>query len=89
MVEISGLNYHFQSECKFAKEFKVCQRCKEPYHQNEYNNHVAEKHCIPAKNPNVANRCPLCHTDHTPAGKVGWETHLLQNTCPNNPRSFG
>jgi hypothetical protein len=43
--------------------------------------------CIPAKNPNIANRCPLCHTDHTPPGKVGWEVHLLQNTCPNNPRT--
>ena len=37
--------------------------------------HVAEKMCIPAKNPNVANRCPLCHTDNTPPGKVGWDVH--------------
>jgi centrosomal protein CEP104 len=54
---------------------------------NEYDQHIAEKMCIPAKNPNIANRCPLCHTDHTPPGKIGWEVHLLQNTCPNNPRS--
>ena len=53
----------------------------------DYDNHVAEKACIQFKSPNVANRCPLCHTDVTPAGKVGWEVHLLQNTCPNNPRS--
>ena len=45
--------------------------------------------CVPAKNPNAANRCPLCHMDHTPAGKIGWEVHLLQNTCPNNPRTMG
>jgi len=89
MVEVSSLNYHYQNECNYKKEFKQCSRCKESYHQNEYNQHIAEKMCVPTKNPNAANRCPLCHMDHTPAGKIGWEVHLLQNTCPNNPRTMG
>ncbi len=89
MVEISSLNYHYLNECDFKKEFKQCGRCKEAYHISEYNQHVADKMCIPSKNPTTANRCPLCHSDHTPSGKVGWEVHLIQNSCANNPRTSG
>ena len=27
--------------------------------------------------------------DITPAGKIGWETHLIHQGCPNNPRTSG
>jgi len=75
------------NECNFKKEFKTCTRCKEAVHLTEYERHVAEKACGVAKSPTVSNRCPLCHTDFTPPGNVGWEIHLLQVTCPNNPRT--
>lgn len=88
-IEISNLNYHYLNECQAKKEFRTCTRCKEPVHTKGYDQHVAEKMCIPAKNPNIASRCPLCHTDITPAGKIGWEVHLLQSTCANNPRTNG
>jgi centrosomal protein CEP104 len=87
IVEVSALNFHHQNECEYKKDFRQCPRCKEIYLTGEYNQHVAEKMCMPAKNANIANRCPLCHTDNTPAGKVGWEVHLIHNTCPNNPRT--
>ncbi len=54
---------------------------------SNYDQHVQEKICNPAKNPTLANRCPLCHTDITPAGKVGWDKHLLQIGCMYNPRT--
>lgn len=86
-IEISNLNYHLLNECKHKKDYRLCTRCKEPIYTSEYDLHIAEKLCIPAKNVNVANRCPLCHTDTTPPGKVGWDVHLIQNQCPNNPRT--
>jgi len=43
--------------------------------------------CVPAKNPLSYIRCPLCHLDYIPGGKVGWGVHLQQNGCPNNPRT--
>ncbi len=54
---------------------------------SNYEQHVQEKICNPAKSPTLANRCPLCHTDITPAGKVGWDKHLLQIGCMYNPRT--
>ena len=87
IVEISGLNYHYLNECAKKKEFKQCPRCKEPVLIKDYDAHVTDKSCNPFKAPTVCNRCPLCHNDVVPAGKVGWEVHLLQQTCPNNPRT--
>ena len=87
ICEISGLNEHYLKECQFKKEFKVCNRCKEPILVRDYDSHVKDKSCNQFQSPNVCNRCPLCHTDIVPAGKVGWEVHLMQQTCPNNPRT--
>ena len=87
IVEISGLNYHFLNECAQKKQFKQCPRCKEAVLLKDYEAHVADKSCNQFKSPNICNRCPLCHNDITPSGKVGWEIHLLEQMCPNNPRT--
>jgi hypothetical protein len=55
--------------------------------KSEYNIHKADAQCIPFKPLSLASRCPLCHQDITPPGQNGWSIHLLQQTCPNNPRS--
>jgi centrosomal protein CEP104 len=87
IVEISTLNNHFLYECAQKKQFKQCPRCKEAVLVKDYEAHVADKSCNPFKSSNTCNRCPLCHNDITPAGKVGWEIHLLDQMCPNNPRT--
>ena len=87
IVEISGLNQHFLNECAQKKQFKQCPRCREAVLIKDYQAHVTDKSCNPFKASNICNRCPLCHNDITPAGKVGWEIHLLEQTCPNNPRT--
>ena len=87
IVEISNLNHHFLNECAQKKQFKQCPRCKEAVLIKDYEAHIADKSCNPFKSSNVCNRCPLCHNDITPAGKVGWENHLLEQMCPNNPRT--
>ena len=66
VVEISSLCSHLLEECAKLRLFRKCPRCKEPIHVEEFNSHVEEKGCIPAKNLNVANRCTLCHTDIEP-----------------------
>jgi centrosomal protein CEP104 len=87
IVEISSLNHHFLNECAQKKQFKQCPRCKEAVLIKDYEAHVADKSCNPFKSSNVCNRCPLCHNDITPNGKVGWEIHLMEQMCPNNPRT--
>ena len=87
IVEISSLNHHFLNECTQKKQFKQCPRCKEAVLIKDYEAHVADKSCNAFKSSNTCNRCPLCHNDITPAGKVGWEIHLLEQMCPNNPRT--
>ena len=87
IIEISYLNQHFLNECQYKKQFKQCPRCKEAVLIKDYDAHVADKSCNAFKSSNVCNRCPLCHNDISPAGKVGWEIHLLEQMCPNNPRT--
>ena len=87
IVEISSLNHHFLNECAQKKQFKQCPRCKEAVLIKDYEAHVADKSCNPFKSSNICNRCPLCHNDITPNGKVGWEIHLMEQMCPNNPRT--
>ena len=87
IVEISNLNHHYLNECLQKKQFKQCTRCKEAVLIKDYEQHVADKSCNPFKSSNTSNRCPLCHNDVMPAGKVGWEIHLLEQMCPNNPRT--
>ena len=87
IIEIPYLNQHYLNECQQKKQFKQCPRCKEAVLIKDYDAHVADKSCNAFKSSNVCNRCPLCHNDITPAGKVGWEIHLLEQMCPNNPRT--
>ena len=87
IIEISFLNQHYLNECQQRKKFKQCPRCKEAVLIKDYDAHIADKSCNPFKSSNVCNRCPLCHNDISPAGKVGWEIHLLEQMCPNNPRT--
>ena len=86
LVAIDQLNWHYLNECTEKDQFRVCSRCKEPVHAQIFNEHDNDKMCSLFKNPNVVNRCPLCHQDHTPPGRVGWENHLIHQGCPNNPR---
>lgn len=86
LIEICGLNFHYTHECVNQKLFKLCQRCKEPVLIDDYLTHITNKNCNPFNPPNLANRCPICHNNITPPGKVGWEIHLLKNKCCNNPR---
>ena len=86
VVEISCLNSHLLEECDFKKSFRKCPRCKEAIHSNNYKQHSDEMACLPNKATNVANRCPLCHTDIMP-GDMGWKSHLISEGCPNNERT--
>lgn len=87
VIEIKEYNYHLKAECANKSLFKECGRCKEPINTKIYDRHVSEKFCLPFKNINNANRCPLCHLDYSPSGDIGWEMHLLSEGCPNNPRT--
>lgn len=49
---------------------------------------MKENSCIAFKNSNYYSRCPLCHSDHTPAGNIGWQMHLLEDGCPCNTRNI-
>ncbi len=86
IVEISTLNNHYLQECPQKNQFKQCPICKEAVLSKDYDKHISDKFCNQAKAPTTANRCPLCHNDITPPGKIGWETHLVHQGCPNNPR---
>eukprot|EP01015_Nassula_variabilis_P033834 TRINITY_DN8213_c0_g1_i4.p1 TRINITY_DN8213_c0_g1~~TRINITY_DN8213_c0_g1_i4.p1 ORF type:complete len:215 (-),score=44.76 TRINITY_DN8213_c0_g1_i4:84-728(-) len=86
VVKISELNEHLIDECEKRKLNRKCPRCKESVLASEYQDHVEEMACIPAKSLNIANRCPLCHSD-IPPGKQGWQVHLLEDGCPNNERN--
>jgi centrosomal protein CEP104 len=85
VIEISGLNEHLLVECELKKNHKECARCGEAITVKFYDKHMGLNDCPPRPNPTRANRCPLCHEDIAP-GKKGWKRHLLDETCPNNPR---
>lgn len=85
MLEIPDLNYHLMEDCEAAHAFKQCPRCKEPIEAGVFDQHVDEELCNVFQPPNKANRCPLCHEDIRP-GDEGWKHHIMEQTCPNNPR---
>lgn len=87
VIEISGLNEHLLVECEMKKNHKECSRCGEAITVKFFDKHVGLNDCPPRPNPKKANRCPLCHEDVAP-GKRGWKVHLLDEACPNNPRSL-
>jgi len=84
-LEIRLLNKHMLSDCAFKQDFRVCKRCKEAIIITEYESHVKENNCNPAKNINTCNRCPLCHNDVPPLDK-GFVQHLVNDGCPKQKR---
>ena len=84
-LEVRLLNNHMMSECAYKNEFKVCKRCKEAVEVSEYEGHLKENSCNPAKNINSCNRCPLCHKDVPPLDK-GFVQHLVNDGCPKHNR---
>lgn len=86
VIEIAGLNEHLLVECELKKNHKECPRCGEAITSKFFDKHVSVGDCLPRPHPKKANRCPLCHEDVAP-GKSGWQFHLLEEGCANNPRS--
>lgn len=86
VIEISCLNEHLLVECELKKNHMECPRCGEAITAKFYDKHVGLNDCLPCPHPKKANRCPLCHDDIAP-GKGGWRAHLIEDGCPNNPRS--
>ncbi|XP_071110033.1 centrosomal protein of 104 kDa-like isoform X1 [Haliotis cracherodii] len=84
VVEIASLTDHLLSECESKAMFSKCPRCSEAILKEEYDQHVQEKACNPAKA--AMNHCPLCHQDIS-NGEDGWKEHLMgQSGCKQNPR---
>ena len=81
-TEIMELNDHMLQNCD-SRNCSECPNCKEAIASEEYDEHVEEESCNPAKDPQQAGRCPLCHQD-IPPGEDGWKQHLLIDICPNN-----
>jgi len=86
VIEISTLNEHLLTECEMQQNHRECPRCGEAITAKFYERHVSLNDCPPRAPLNHANRCPLCHDDIAP-GKKGWRRHLIEEGCPNNPRS--
>ncbi|GMF40249.1 unnamed protein product [Phytophthora fragariaefolia] len=86
VIEISTLNEHLLTECEMQQNHRECPRCGEAITVKFFERHVSLNDCPPRAPLNRANRCPLCHDDIAP-GKKGWRRHLLEEGCPNNPRS--
>ncbi|KAG2520679.1 hypothetical protein BBO99_00001698 [Phytophthora kernoviae] len=86
VIEISTLNEHLLTECEMQQNHRECPRCGEAITAKFFERHVSLNDCPPRAPPNRANRCPLCHDDIS-SGKRGWRRHLLEEGCPNNPRS--
>jgi len=84
-VMVNNYNNHLLYECEFKKDFKICKRCKEAIGFKDYDRHVRDNKCNPAKNINSSNRCPLCHKDIPPFDK-GFFQHLVKDICQNHKR---
>eukprot|EP01135_Chromosphaera_perkinsii_P011779 Nk52_evm25s2496 gene=Nk52_evmTU25s2496 len=87
IVEIPLLNEHWLSECDEKTSMRMCPRCREAVHDDDYESHVLRKNCLVAQPPEKANRCPLCHLN-IPPGDDGWQTHLMaaDNGCQISTR---
>lgn len=63
MIEISGLNKHWLTECDFKGNFKVCPLCKDPILMSQFDDHVRSGNCPGGGSPKGGEgveRCPLC-----------------------------
>lgn len=86
VIEIACLNEHLLAECELRTNHKECPRCGEAITAKFFDKHVGLNDCVPSPHPKKASRCPLCHDDIAP-GKRGWREHLMDDGCPNNPRT--
>lgn len=82
IIEIVSLNYHLLEECGHKDLVVECPRCLEAIPTDEAKEHIKLKQCNPAQDTDEFLRCPLCHQD-----VETWETHILYNKCPMNPRT--
>ena len=78
------MNNHYLKECNKKHNFVLCYKCKEAIPRTYFKDHIQENTCTSGKNINYYNRCPLCHSDNTPSGVLGWQMHLLEDGCPCN-----
>ena len=86
-IEVKRYTHHCLDECKFKKDFKLCQRCKEAIPVNIYEKHLTENRCNEAKDIKINNRCPLCHEDIPPSDK-GFYQHLVIDCCEEQNRKL-
>jgi len=86
-IEVKRLTRHCLDECKFKKDYKLCNRCKEAILINNYDKHIKENRCNPAKDIKSCNRCPLCHEDIPPTDK-GFYQHLCVDCCYEQMRKL-
>ncbi|CAI5731822.1 unnamed protein product [Hyaloperonospora brassicae] len=84
VIEISTLTDHLLVECEMRQNHRKCPRCGEAITLKFFERHVSLNDC-PLR-AQFGNRCPLCHEDTAP-GENGWRCHLLDEGCPQNPRS--
>jgi hypothetical protein len=84
-VMVKNYNSHLLSSCKHKDEYKLCKRCKEGILQIEYEQHIKDNRCNPAKNLNSNGRCGLCHKDIQPGDK-GFQQHLVKDICQKQKR---
>jgi len=85
VIEIPNLNEHLLSECDSA-QIQQCARCGEPIPLPAYPEHIKKQTCNAKRPETEALRCPLCHQDLAPDADA-WKLHLLQQGCPQNPRT--
>ena len=45
MVEIATLAHHYYAECAAHSQFIQCSKCKEPIHQDDYEEHRKDNNC--------------------------------------------
>ncbi|KAK6175357.1 hypothetical protein SNE40_013840 [Patella caerulea] len=84
VVEIASYTDHLLEDCEKKDTFKKCPRCTEAVSKTDYDSHIAEKACTPAKANST--HCPLCHINVSP-GDESWKNHLMsKDGCKENPR---
>lgn len=87
VIEVKKLTSHLLNECNFKNEFQQCTRCKEPIMIDDYVLHIESNACLPLRELNGYNRCPLCHKDIPPTDR-GFYTHLIVDGCPKQSRKY-
>jgi centrosomal protein CEP104 len=84
IIEIPTLHEHLLGECEVTDTYIACEICGLPVPKDAMDAHIGSKACVKA-GPNEG-VCPLCNV-LIKGGDDGWRVHLLDEGCPNNPRS--